>query len=157
VLALALGLASGLGSRAGAASDIPGADAVFAGRGVAIVWGTVRGADDHATSVVIWIASQDPAIRAVAVDLVDANGANRLEILPPSLIGKAREARVSRARFAASARARFRFAEGTDGLVSGASALTVSYTSIPATTPEFPSEEALTEYLESALARAAGR
>ena len=143
VLALAFDLALGLGSSAGEASDVPGADAVFAGRGVAIVWGMVRGADNASTGVVIWIASRDPAIRAVSVDLLDLVGGKQIEILPPSLIGKAREARASRADFAAHPRAKLHFAGGTDVLASGASSLTISYTGIPDTTPEFPSEEAL--------------
>jgi len=31
----------------------------------------LRGADEAASSVVIWVASRDPAAQAVAVDLVD--------------------------------------------------------------------------------------
>ena len=117
----------------------------------------VRGESDAATSVVIWIASRDPAIHAVSVDLVDPVGGKRIEALPPSLIGKAREARVPRTRFAAYPRAEVHFAGGTEILASGAASFTVSYTGVPATTPEFPSEEALGAYLESALARATGR
>jgi hypothetical protein len=138
---------------AAAPGDVPGADAVFA---VAIVWGALRGGDGAGPSVVIWIASQDPAIRAVSVTLLDAAG-SRTEILPPSLIGKAREARAPRNRFNAYPRAELRFAATPDSLASGESALTVSYAGIPDTTPEFSSEDALAEHLQAALSRATGR
>jgi hypothetical protein len=150
-------LSPGLAASADATGDVPGSDAVFAGRGAAIVWGVLRGADAAASTVVIWIASRDPGIRAVSVSLLDAAGGQRLEILPPSLIGKTREARASRARFATHPRTEIRFAATTDALVSGASAFTISYTGIPETTPELPNEDALAGYLESALARAAAR
>jgi hypothetical protein len=42
-------------------------------------------------------------------------------------------------------------------LASGAASFTVYFTGVPDTTPEFPSEAALAEYLESGLARATGR
>ena len=142
---------------AGPAPEIHGADAVFTGSGVVIAWGVLRGPDEAATSVVVRVASHDTAIRAVAVDLVDPFGGKRIEVLRPSPLDGSRVIRIPRARFAEHPRAELRFAAGTDALISGSAAFTVYFTGVPDTTPEFQGEGALAAYLESALARAAGR
>jgi len=75
----------------------------------------------------------------------------------PSLIGKGREIRILRTRFAEYPRAELRFAGGPEILASGAASFIVYFAGVPDTTPELPSEAALAAYLESALARATGR
>ena len=162
VLALALSLPGGHlalppAAAAETATEVHGADAVFAGRGVAIVWGVLRGIDEAATSVVIRVVSRDPAVQAVAVDLVDPFSGKRVEALVPSLVGSGRAVRIPRTRFAPYPRIELLFAGGVEILASGAASFTVYFTGVPDTTPEFPSETALAEYLESGLARATGR
>ena len=144
-------------ARGQAPTEIPGSDAVFAGRGVALAWGLLRGAEDAAATAVVWVTSRDSTVQAVSVDLVNPVTGKRLDVLAPSIIGKGREVRIPRASVTAYPRAEFRFAGGTEILASGAAAFTVFFTGIPERTPEFSGETALAEHLEAALAQATGR
>ncbi|HEV8307251.1 MAG TPA: hypothetical protein VGW35_06245, partial [Methylomirabilota bacterium] len=58
---------------------VPGADAIFAGRGVAILWGVVLGPDETRTQVVLRIERLDPGApwRLVSVEAVDSFSGQR--------------------------------------------------------------------------------
>jgi hypothetical protein len=140
-----------------AAPQIHGADAVFSGHDVVIVWGVLRGADEAGTTVVLRIAARDPAVTAVAVDLIDPFGGQRVEALAPSVIGGVRDLRIARPRFAEHPRTELRFGRAPEALAGSAASFVVYFTGVPDTTPEFPDERALTEYLESAVTRASDR
>jgi hypothetical protein len=134
-----------------------GADAVFAGHGVVIVWAVLRGADEAGTSVVLRIAARDAAVAAVAVDLIDPFGGQRVHALAPSAIGSGRDLRIARPRFAEHPRTELRFGRAPEALAGSAVNFVVYFTGVPDTTPEFAGEQALTEYLQSAVTRATDR
>ena len=149
VLGLALGLLLCPGALRPASAQAPtvvhGADVVFAGRGVVIAWAVLRGGGDEA-SVVLRVTPHAPGPRSVAAELVDPFGGARVVALPPTPLGTGREIRLARARFADHPRLELHFA--------GATSFTVYFTGVPDATPEFASERALVQYLDSALARA---
>lgn len=139
------------------AESLHGADAVFTGRGVVILWGVLRGPDEARSRVVIRVVTGNPALRAVAVEGVDPFTRARVARMPPSALRAVGELRILRAAFAEHPRTELHFASGVGDLAAGRPALTIYFTGVPDTAPEFPTEAALAAYLEGALARVGGR
>ena len=142
---------------ASAPAVVHGGDSSFAGRGVVIVWGVLRGVDEASTSVVITIAATDPSIAALSVDAVDPFTGERRRLLAPVPIAGPTEIRRLRAGVADHPRTEIHFAGDLGALAAGRPALTVYFTGVPDTAPEFTSEAILAEYLAGALARARPR
>ena len=125
------------------AQEVHGASDTFAGNGVAIVWGVLRGATEETTIVTLRVAAAarryshlevagvDPFTRAVAVRF------------PRTAIGAFLDVRLPRAGFADHPRTELRF--------SGAESLLIYYLSIPDTVPEFPTAAALEAHLAGRL------
>ncbi len=152
VLLLLAGLAAG-----GRAEELPGADAVFTGRGVAIVWGIVRGADEARTQVVLWIERTDPAApwRYASVEAVDPFTRERewvrlavaLETDRPTTVEMPRES------FVAKPTRRVLFFPDVRSVQLERPGLVVSYVSIPDTVPEFATPTELAEHIMRVRAR----
>ena len=138
------------------AADVPrlvhGADAVFSGEGVVIIWGVLRGADEGATHVVVRLVGTAPTPRAVSVEAIDPFTQRRAPIAGPAEFSGALEIRIPRRRFADYPRTELHFAARPDDLLARAPALTIYYTGVPDTTPEFVTADALSAYFERALA-----
>ncbi len=133
------------------------AGAVFAARGVVIVWALARGADEESTLVVLRVLSNDPRIRAFAVDGVNPFTKIRVGLVRPSPLQSKLTVRVPRTSVAEHPRTEIRFAPNAERLWSGRPTFTVSYTGIPDKIPEFTSEQSLDRYLDDTIERARPR
>ncbi len=144
----------------GRADEVPGADAVFAVRGVAILWGVVKGPDEARTTVVLRIERLDPAApwRLVSIEAVDPFTRERawvrlaldLDTSPLLAVEMPREG------FLAKPTRRILFYPNAAALQAGRPGLVVLYVSVPATVPEFQSRADLDEHFARARARLAG-
>lgn len=153
VLAVAL-LAPGV---VGQPVEVPGGDAVFAGRGVAILWGVIRGPDEARTRVVVWTERLDAAApwRLLSVQAADPLTGERewvrlgaaLEVNAPATVELPREAFVSKPSL------RFLFYTHPGAVQRGRPGLVVFFVSIPDTVPEFASRAELEDYFRRARAR----
>lgn len=122
-----------------------GASDAFAGDGVAIVWGVLRGATEESTVVVLRLAADARRFSQVEVAGVDPFTRDTKIRFPASALGAELDVRLPRAGFADHPRTELRF--------SGAESLVVFYLGIPDTTPEFASAAALEAHLASRMAR----
>ena len=130
--------------------ELPGADAVFAGRGVAILWGVVRGPDESRTQVILLIERLDPASpwRFASVEAFDPFSGERelirlalnLEVDPVSIVEMPRES------FVAKPSRRVLFFRDARALQDGRPGMVVAYVGIPDTVPEFASRAELAEH-----------
>ena len=147
-LALAAGLAwMTLDARAQAIHGV--ADA-FARPGVALAWGVLRGKSDADAIVVVRVETTSPAYAFVAVDAIDPFTKQRKAVQAAIPTAGGVDLRIPRASFADFPRTEFKFASDDKG---AAPALVVYYLGVPDTTPEFPTQEALSRYLVDRLAR----
>jgi hypothetical protein len=155
-LALAVLILLGIGGGV-AAEEVPGADAVFAGRGVAILWGIVRGSDEARTRVILRVERIDPSApwRLVSVEALDPFTREREWVrLAASLdAGAAVTVETSRESFVAKPSRRVLFYADAAALQADRPGLVVSYVSIPDTVPEFASRAELEEHFRHARAR----
>jgi hypothetical protein len=149
---LVLGLALGA-----AADEVPGADAVFVGRGVAVLWGTLRGADEARTRVVLRIQRTDPGApwRLVSVEAVDPFTREREWVrLAASLeAGPGVSVETSRESFVAKPSRRVLFYADAAAVQADRPGLVVTYVSVPDTVPEFGTRAELEEHFRRVLAR----
>lgn len=146
---------------AGQPEELPGADAVFAGRGVAILWGVVRGPDEARTQVVLRIEriDRDAPWRFASVEALDPfTGERELVRLALTLEpGAARLVEMSREGFVAKPSRRVLFFPDARAVQDGRPGLVVSYVSIPDTVPEFASPGELAEHFRRVRDRLPGR
>ena len=146
VLALALCARAAV---AGAA-DVHGASEAFAGPGIVMAWGILRGADDASTRVLLRM-EVDPAYADVAVLGVDPfTHATR------ALVEHGRGSvalTASRAQFAQFPRTEVRLFRARGGAPAAEPEVVVYYVGVPDTTPEFDDAAKLDAYLEARLAR----
>ncbi len=138
-----------LGAAAGA-EEVPGADAVFVGRGVAILWGVVRGADEARTRVVLRIERLDPAApwRLASVEAIDpfTRQGEWVRLALDLMADPVATVEMSREGFLAKPSRRVLFYPGAAALQAGQPGLVVFYVSIPDTVPEFASAAELEEH-----------
>lgn len=134
---------------------VHGADAVFAGPGLAIAWAVLRTPDEAGTLVVIRVVALDPGYRSVAVEGVDPFTGARRRVLPREALRGALDVRSPRALFGDWPRREIQLYRETPAELAGPPALTVYYLGVPDTTPEFRSEADLQAYLADAIARVA--
>lgn len=137
--------------------EVPGADAIFAGRGVAIFWGVVRGPDEARTQVVLSIERVDPAApwRLVSVEAVDPFTKERewVRLALALEAGRAVTVEMSREGFLAKPSRRVLFYRDAAAVQAGRPGLVVAYVSIPDTVPEFAARTALEEHFRRARER----
>ena len=134
--------------------ELHGASDAFAAPGVTIAWGILRGATEEATLVVVRIAVDATAFTHVAVDGVDPFSRERQPLLAGRPVADGIELRTPRPRYAELPRSEVRLYRSAGALRSGAPALVVYFLSIPDTTPEFASAQALGAYLDGRISKA---
>ena len=122
-----------------------GASDTFAGEGVAVVWGVLRGATEETTTVVLRLAADAKRYNRIEVAGVDPFTRDTKIRAAASATGAGLDVRLPRAGFADLPRTELRF--------SGAQALVVYYLGIPDTTPEFATVAALEAHLASRMAK----
>ena len=125
------------------AQEVHGASDAFAGNGVAIVWGVLRGATEDGTLVVLRVAADTRRYSHLEVAGVDPFTRMVAVRFPRTAIGAFLDVRLPRAGFAEHPRTELRF--------SGAESLLIYYVGIPDTAPEFPTAAALDAYLTGNL------
>ena len=136
--------------------EIHGMADAYAGKGVALAWAILRGADEAATVVVVRIVA-DPG----CYPIVAAIGSNpfsqrtKQALRPTPTVGGV-DLRVARAHFADFPRTELRFYESVDTAQSETPRLVVYYLGVPDTTPEFATEANLEAYLVDRIARVRG-
>jgi hypothetical protein len=132
--------------------EVHGAGDAYAGGGIAIAWGVLRGATESATLVVLRVAA-DPA-KYKTVEVVGRNPFSRSErkLLRETPVSGRVDVRIPRASFADFPRTELRFAP--DPPTSTAPAIVIYYLGVPDTTPEFANEAALDAHLTDRIARA---
>ncbi len=147
-------VAAPLGLVAGAGELVHGGDSTFAGHGIVVLWGVLRGADEATTAVVLRIVRVDPTLGAIAVDGIDPFSQRRATVTPPATLGATHEVRVPRAWFGVHPRTEIHLGRSPEDLAAGRRRLTIYFTGVPDTTPEVASEAALAAFFERALTRA---
>ena len=125
------------------AREVHGASDAFAGNGVAVVWGVLRGANEDSTIVVLRVAADARRYSHLEVAGVDPFTRTMAVRFPRTAIGVFLDVRLPRAGFADHPRTELRF--------SGAQSLLIYYLSIPDTVPEFPTAAALEAHLAGRL------
>jgi hypothetical protein len=127
------------------AGEVHGASDAFAGEGVAIVWGVLRGASEESTMVVLRVAADARRYNRVEAAGIDPFTRETKIRFPVTSLGAGLDLPLPRAGFADHPRTELRF--------SGPESLTVYYLGIPDTTPEFSSAAALEAHLAARMAR----
>jgi hypothetical protein len=153
ILALLLMAAPALAADAG--QQVHGENSIFAGNGVALAWGVLKGETEGLTLAILRIVPAGGAYTYVSVEGIDPFTETRQEILPGQPLGSQVDVRSPRATFADLPRREIHFYTA-DGWRLGQPALTVYFMGLPDTSPEFTSERALLVYLHDALAKATG-
>jgi hypothetical protein len=153
VLALLFLAAPALAADSG--QQIHGENSVFAGNGVALAWGVLKGETEGQTFAILRIVPAGGPYTYVSVEGIDPFTETRQEILPGQPLGSQVDVRSPRATFADLPRREIHFYTA-DGWRLGRPALTVYFMGLPDTSPEFTSEPALLAYLNNALAKATG-
>ena len=128
--------------------ELHGAGDSFAGDGVSIVWGILRGASEELTEVRLRVLA-DPA-RYTHFEIVGINPFSKDEALhlASRITTGANSVAISRARFGQLPRTEVRFFSSEQDAATGKPALSIFYLGVPDTTPEFDSESRLKRHLE---------
>lgn len=140
-------------SALGQGPQVHGESSSFAGHGVAMAWGILRGSSEETTQVVLRIARAGGDYAAIGVDGVDPFTQRRQTLVAARPLGASVDIRTSRATFADLPRREIHFYRAD----ASAPSLTVYFLGLPDTTPEFGSEAALEAYLQQTLATLRGR
>ena len=143
------GLVLALQASGAFAQEVHGASDAFAGNGVAVVWGVLRGATEDSTIVVLRVAADPRRYSQLEVAGVDPFTRAATIRFAKSAPGPSIDLRLPRAGFADHPRTELRF--------SGAQSLLVYYLGIPDTAPEFATAAALEAHLATRLARLLGK
>ncbi len=137
-----------------APTEVHGALDAYAGHGVAMAWGVLRGKDEATTMVVVRVGADAARYRAldvVGIDPFTRKGAPMAARV--ALDGASVLVRIPRARFAELPQTEWRFLR--DGAApQGEGSLVVFYRGVPDTTPEFDDEAKLEASLVERIARA---
>jgi hypothetical protein len=156
VRAAVLGCGLLFASLAGA-EEIPGTDAVFARRGVAIFWGVLRAPDEARSRVVLRIERLDPAAswRLASVEAVDPFTRRRewVRLALDLAAGAPVTVEMPREGFLARPVRRVLFYPDVAALQAGRPGLVVSYANVPGAVPEFDSSAELEEHFRQARLR----
>jgi len=136
--------------------EIHGENSVFAGHGVAIAWGVLKGATEEQTQVILRIVSTDTSFAAVRIEGVDPFTQNRQVIIDGQPLRERLDVRTPRGTFADFPRREIRLYRTDADWQAHKPGVTIFYLGLPDTTPEFTSEAALFTYLDDALAKVQG-
>ena len=137
-------------SRAAAGERIHGENSSFAGQGVVVVWGVLRGASDLETRVILRLVPAGATYSAVSVEGVDPFTEGRTVLLPRSALDGGLNLWIPRASFAEAPQREIHLYTGAGG---DRPALTIYFLGLPDTTPEFDSEAALSRYVDETVTK----
>ena len=156
IAVLAMAMLVTLVPRVQAAQEVHGTSDAFAGHGVAIAWGVLRGASEETTMIVMRIAGDAGRFARVGADGVDPFSKERKPVAATRVLNGVIDVRLSRKQFADFPRTEFLFFFGAQSAPGASPDLVVYYLGVPDTTPEFPTEAALDAYLNDRLAKLRG-
>ncbi|MEO7760326.1 MAG: hypothetical protein ABIS68_00290 [Casimicrobiaceae bacterium] len=135
-----------------AAQEVHGTSDAFAGNGVAIAWGVLRGASEETTIIALRIAVVPGRYARIAADGIDPFTKQRSLRLAMRALSSVTDVRTARKGFADFPRTELRFfAPGS--MAAAEPDLIVYYLGVPDTTPEFASDSALDAYLSDRITR----
>jgi len=140
----------------GQSQEVHGENSVFAGHGVAIAWGVLKGAVEEETQVVLRIVPMGESFAAVRIEGVDPFTQNRQVIVDGRALGDGLDVRTPRGTFADFPRREIHLYRTDADWQARKPTVTIFYLGLPDTTPEFTSEAALFAYLAEALAKVQG-
>jgi len=146
--ALAIALLLSPAAPAQQGTVVHGADSVFAGPGVKLVWAVRRGATEAETMVVVRIVSADASYRWVRLDGVDPFTKDRKVFVAARALDGAIDLTVPRPQFADYPSTEFHFFQSAEDAAAGRPKLTVFYLGVPDTTPEFAGQSEADAYLD---------
>ena len=138
------------------ANAVHGSADLYAGSGVTLAWGILRGANETSTLVAIRIVIAPNAFGAASIVGIDPFTQKEQVLLPLGPTGTRIDARIPRAQFADFPRTEFRL-YGAAPKPGEAPKLVVYYLGIPDTTPEFATEAALETYLATRVTQGGKR
>jgi hypothetical protein len=137
------------------ANAVHGSADLYAGPGVTLAWGILRGATETSTLVAVRIVVAPDMYPAVSIVGIDPFTQKAQALLSPTAAGARIDARIPRAQFADFPRTEFRLFASAPKAATDAPKLVVYYLGIPDTTPEFASEAALESYLANRVSQGA--
>ncbi|MBI4842661.1 MAG: hypothetical protein HY803_16630 [candidate division NC10 bacterium] len=155
-VALALVLLTYASMAPGQGQEVHGENSVFAGHGVAIAWGVLKGPMEEQTQVILRIVPAGEAYAYVSVEAVDPFTGKRQPVLAGHPLGDRLDVRSPRGTYADFPRREVHLYRTTGDWQAQKPAVTVYYLGVPDTTPEFISEGALFTYIDQALAKVRG-
>ena len=126
---------------------VHGADSVFAGPDVGIVWGVLKNETEERTLVVTRVSNPAGRYAYLRVEGVDPFTQRRATLVEGVRLGARADIKTSRAGFADLPRREIHFYTSEGDWRARRPGLTVYYLGVPDTTPEFTSEAALEAYL----------
>jgi hypothetical protein len=136
--------------------QVHGENSSFTGRGVALVWGVLRGVREEDAQAVLRVALAGGEYVAVSVEGVDPFTQRRQEFLAMRALDGQLDVRTPRSTFADFPRRGIHLYTAADRQTRRPS-LTVYFMGLPDTTPEFAVEVALLRYLSETTARLTGK
>ena len=136
--------------------EIHGENSVFAGHGVAIAWGVLKGQTEEQTQVILRIVPTDTSFAAVRIEGVDPFTQSRRVIIDGQPLRDRLDVRTPRGTFADFPRREIRLYRTDADWQANKPSVTIFYLGLPDTTPEFTSEAALFSYLDDALTKVRG-
>lgn len=130
--------------------DVHGALDAYAGHGVAMAWGVLRGKDEASTFVVVRVDADPARYRSVAVTGMDPFTHRGEPLAPETGVDRSVIVRLPRSRFADLPQTEWRFLPKDPGTPT----LVVDYRGVPDTTPEFDDAAKLDASLAARIERA---
>jgi hypothetical protein len=126
---------------------VHGADSVFAGPDVGVVWGVLRNEAEDRTLVVIRVSNPAGTYAYLRMEGVDPFTQRRGTLVEGMPLGARADIKTLRAGFADLPRREIHLYASESDWRARRPSLTVYYLGVPDTTPEFASEAALEAYL----------
>jgi hypothetical protein len=151
--ALVATMACGRAVAAEPPNAVHGSADLYAGPGVTLAWGILRGATETSTLVAVRIIVARDVYGAASIVGIDPFTQKEQVLLPPGATTGRIDARISRAQFAELPRTEFRLFASPPKAPGDVPKLVVYYLGIPDTTPEFTSESALESYLAARVSQ----
>jgi hypothetical protein len=152
LLLLALGMLAGA-SPTRAQEKVHGADSVFVGPTVKIVWAVQKGASEDTTFVILRVVNRIGQYKQLRLDGVDPFSNKRNVLVSKRPLGASVDLPVPRSSFAHFPSCEIHLYRGEAADDEQVPALTIYYLGVPDTTPEFATASDAKTY----LAKAAGR
>ena len=135
------------------AREVHGSADAYAGDGLALVWGVLRGPDEASTVVALRIVAAPERYPLLAVVGRNPFSQQTKALLPPTSTKGGVDLRVARSHFPDFPRTELRFYGSAAAAQADSPQLVVYFLGVPDTTPEFTSEARLSAYVSDRIAR----